>query len=141
MKEELEQYRLTGDMAWGTPPYTRYGMFHIPSPVDKKRVLKVMCSNMDSSEWQHVSVSLKNRCPNWPEMSYVKDLFWGEDETVVQFHPKKSEYVNNHPYVLHLWKKVGEEHPLPPSILTGIKDLPKEVEDILRTQAGIKIGE
>ena len=139
LKAEVEQYRMLEGI-WGTPPFTKYGMFSIPSPVDKKRVLKVLCADMDSSEWQHVSVSLTNRCPNWAEMSYVKDLFWGEDQTVLQFHPKKSEYSNNHPYVLHLWKKAGEEHALPPTILTGVKGLPKDVADNLRKRAGIKEG-
>jgi len=50
-------------------------------------------------------------------MVMVKDLFWGEDETVVQFHPKKARDVNCHPFVLHLWKKVGTDHELPPPAL------------------------
>ena len=64
--------------------------------------------------WEHVSVSLRNRCPTWEEMCRVKDIFWGEDECVVQFHPPKSEYVNLHTYCLHLWKKIGEKADLPP---------------------------
>ena len=63
--------------------------------------------------WEHVSVAFANRTPTWDEMSKVKDMFWHEDETVVQFHPKKSEYVNIHPYCLHLWRKKGEEYKLP----------------------------
>ena len=56
-------------------------------------------------------------------MCFVKNLFWGEDETVVQFHPPKSEYVNNHPYCLHLWRNTRTGYKLPPSILVGIKGL------------------
>lgn len=67
-----------------------------------------------SGGWKHVSVSLARRCPTWEEMCRVKDIFWGEDECVVQFHPPKSEYVNLHPYCLHLWKKIGEKADLPP---------------------------
>lgn len=48
--------------------------------------------------WEHVSVSLNNRCPTWEEMCMVKDIFWGEDECVIQFHPPKS--ANQHPSVL-----------------------------------------
>lgn len=44
----------------------------------------------------------------------VKDIFWGEDECVVQFHPPKSENINIHPYCLHMWKKIGAEYELPP---------------------------
>ena len=64
--------------------------------------------------WEHVSVSLRNRCPTWDEMCLVKDIFWMDDECVVQFHPPKNEYINVHPYCLHLWKKIGEKADLPP---------------------------
>ena len=63
--------------------------------------------------WEHVSVSFPNRCPTWEEMCIVKEMFWRDEETVVQYHPKKSEYVNLHPYCLHLWKKIGVEYELP----------------------------
>ena len=42
-----------------------------------------------------------------------------EEETVVQFHPKKSEYVNTHPYCLHLWRRQSEEYELPPKWMIG----------------------
>lgn len=65
--------------------------------------------------WEHVSVSYSNRCPTWEEMCRVKDIFWYDNECVVQFHPPKSEYVNNHPCCLHLWRKsAGNEFELPP---------------------------
>jgi hypothetical protein len=58
---------------------------------------------------EHVSVSLRKRCPTWDEMCIVKDIFWGGDELVCQFHPTKSQYVNIHPYCLHMWRKKGWE--------------------------------
>jgi hypothetical protein len=69
--------------------------------------------------WEHVSVSLPNRCPNWEEMSYIKGLFWAENETVVQFHPRKDQYVNKHPHCLHLWRQPGVELTLPPMEYVG----------------------
>jgi len=48
--------------------------------------------------WEHVSVSCKNHCPTWDNMQFIKEKFWGDDETVLQFHPKKTNYVNNHPF-------------------------------------------
>lgn len=81
----------------------------------------------DGLGWEHVSVSVapKNdkpsRCPTWGEMCWVKDQFWNDDETVVQFHPMKSEYVNCHPFVLHLWKQTNSIFQLPPSIMVGPK--------------------
>lgn len=65
-------------------------------------------------EWEHVSVSCADRCPTWDEMAMVKGLFWDEEETVVQFHPPRSQYVNAHPYCLHLWRHVGHDPELPP---------------------------
>jgi hypothetical protein len=56
-------------------------------------------------------------------MCYVKNLFWGEDVSVMQLHPPKSEYVNNHKYCLHLWRPVNAEIPLPDSMMVGLKDL------------------
>jgi hypothetical protein len=71
--------------------------------------------------WEHVSVSLRRRCPTWDEMCMIKDIFWRDDECAVQYHPTKSEYVNNHPYCLHIWKKMGSEFDTPPSIFVGLK--------------------
>lgn len=58
----------------------------------------------EPGRWEHVSVSLVNRCPSWEEMCIVKNLFWDRDEAVLQYHPPEEEYVNHHPYCLHLWK-------------------------------------
>lgn len=69
--------------------------------------------------WEHVSISLPNqkRCPTWSEMCMFKDIFWQDDETVIQFHPAKSDYVNRHNYCLHLWKPIEEKLPIPERIM------------------------
>lgn len=67
--------------------------------------------------WDHVSVSYRNRCPSWEEMCRVKEMFFYDEEVVVQYHPKKSEYKNLHNFCLHLWKKQGEEFATPPVIM------------------------
>lgn len=70
--------------------------------------------------WDHVSVTPCNRkrqiCPTWEEMCAIKDMFFNPEETVVQYHPPKSQYVNNHPFCLHLWRPntAGDEITLPP---------------------------
>lgn len=83
--------------------------------------IKVIAS--DGMGWQHVSVSIHNSAstPSWQMMCKVKELFWNDDDWVVQFHPAKSEYVNNHPGCLHLWKSTDKEFPKPDSIMVGIK--------------------
>jgi hypothetical protein len=70
--------------------------------------------------WEHVSVSIAdrtNRAPAWPEMAWIKGLFWGPEELVLQFHPPESVYVHetgNHQGVLHLWRPTQTTIPLPP---------------------------
>ena len=45
--------------------------------------LRVIAS--DGKGWEHVSVSLPNRCPNWREMCFIKDLFWDAEDVVQGF--------------------------------------------------------
>lgn len=74
--------------------------------------------------WEHVSMDGKNRMPTWEEMCQLKDMFFTEEECCVQYHPPKSEYVNNIPYCLHIWKpieKYGVILPIPPSLFVGAK--------------------
>jgi hypothetical protein len=75
------------------------------------------------AEWEHVSVratkdarpgSEKSRIPTWREMCHVKTLLWDDEDVVVQYHPRASEYVNQHPHVLHLWRWKAGAFPTPP---------------------------
>jgi len=117
--EPLEPFRLkTGP--WKTKPGEDFGFFFIPIKTHKAP-LKVMVAPADQ-EWQHVSVSLPDRCPAWEEMNKVKELFWEDDECVMQFHPPKIDYISNCRYCLHLWKWTGGEFPRPPRHLVGIKE-------------------
>lgn len=81
--------------------------------------------NIQSSDglgWEHVSVSVnKRRCPTWEEMCYVKSLFWDDEDCVIQYHPPKSQYVNNCVNCLHMWRPIGVTIPMPDSSMVGIK--------------------
>lgn len=59
------------------------------------------------------------RCPTWEEMCWIKGQFWGPEDRVIQYHPPASEYINDHPYCLHLWRPIGAEIPAPPSWMVG----------------------
>lgn len=72
--------------------------------------------------WDHVSVSLVNRCPTWDEMCHVKDLMFEPQECAVQYHPAQSQYVNCHPYCLHLWRAQSEAVAIPPTWMIGPGD-------------------
>lgn len=51
----------------------------------------------------------------------MKEIFWGDDEVCVEYHPKKEDYINLHPHCLHIWKEVGKKFATPPSIFVGFK--------------------
>jgi len=99
--------------------------FRMMSPEQYGWLLLLICS--DGYGWEHVSVHAyrrsdrKPRTPTWTEMCYVKDLCWDAEDVVMQLHPAKSEYVNEHPFTLHLWRPTDREIPTPPSILVGFK--------------------
>lgn len=73
--------------------------------------------------WEHVSIAPYKRSivPTWDDMCRLKDMFFEDNEVVVQYHPAKSEYVNNLPNCLHLWRPLRDTMPTPPSIMVGIK--------------------
>ena len=71
--------------------------------------------------WDHVSVSFAMRCPTWEEMCEIKDIFFREDEACVQYHPAADEYINNHPYCLHIFRPQEKTLPTPPSWMVGIR--------------------
>lgn len=101
-----------------------WGMFAIRKG---KKIIRMMAVDGADTGWEHVSVSVaiegECRMPTWDEMCLVKSKFWDDEECVIQFHPPKSEYVNNSAACLHLWKFMGGEFPLPPSIFVGLKEL------------------
>ncbi len=121
LSPKVEPFRVRAGF-YGTEPFEDCGAFQIPGPCG--RDLKVIASSGDQSvgiEWEHVSVSLSNRCPNWEEMCFIKDLFWDEEEAVMQLHPPRSKWINNHAYCLHMWRPNKEQIPLPPEVAVGIK--------------------
>ena len=70
----------------------------------------------DEDGWEHVSVSpiVSAResvapCPTWQQMCEVKRMFFRDDETVVQVHPREDEYIHGITFptnILHLWRPV-----------------------------------
>lgn len=103
------------------------GVFEIPFANNPKVHFLAIASDGSmgegqSSGWEHVSIRARSlnaqnkmyeRVPNWMEMCWLKELFWEDDECVVQFHPPKAAHVNTHPHVLHLWKFIGGVFPMP----------------------------
>lgn len=100
------------------------GFFIIPHYRIKEYIINVQASC--GMGWEHASVSVsrigekQTRCPTWGEMCWVKNLFWDETDCVIQYHPAKSEYVNMHPFVLHLWRPTDQVIPIPDKRMVGI---------------------
>lgn len=67
--------------------------------------LKVIVSGIEIDErhWIHVSVSRRSRLPSWGDLKAVKNIFIGPERKALQVLPAQSDYVNHHPYCLHLW--------------------------------------
>ena len=67
-------------------------------------------------------------------MCLVKETFWRDDECCMQLHPKKEDYVNNHPFCLHIWRPIDEEIPMPPSLMVGLKNnyTKAEADELMR---------
>lgn len=93
--------------------------------------------------WDHVSVSFRNRTPTWDEMCEIKRMFFRPDEICVEYHPAESEYVNNMPYCLHIWRPQREPIPTPPSWMVGSKQgqtlaraIKQGVDELTATDAG-----
>ena len=111
-----EQFRVRTGPGRSDASCGNNGHFFITS-LKFNRALAVIAS--DGFGWEHVSVSTYDRCPTWEEMCHVKKLFWDPDDVVIQLHPAEKNYVNNHPYTLHLWRKAGTNDfvELPPPCL------------------------
>lgn len=115
------KYRVRSGPLASSPDDGNNGGFFVPYALGPRAPLKVIAS--DGCGWEHVSVSLPDRCPTWDEMCAIKALFWDAEDAVMQLHPPRSTWVNNHPYCLHLWRPVEGAIPLPPQFMVGIAGL------------------
>ena len=68
---------------------------------------------VDAQLWAHLSVGggYVYRVPSWEELSWCKQYFLG-DRRAIQVLPPRDEYINLHPYVLHLYVPL-EHSPIP----------------------------
>jgi hypothetical protein len=116
----LDAYRLTDrdTIAWfGSVGDRETGAFMVPSPIDRAPMVIIASAGFN---WDHVSVSRRNRAPNQRELDYVFRLFFNDDETAVQYFVPRSQHVNNSENCLHLWRPHHLTMPQPRSELVGI---------------------
>lgn len=81
------------------------------------------CKFTKAEGWEHLTVSGKNKVPDWNVMCKVKEIFWEDEECCIQYHPRKSQYVNNNETCLHIWRPIDVVLPEPPTILLGFAGL------------------
>lgn len=123
LPEILEAGRIMSGPLASKPSMQWNGAFEILGP-NGRQLFMIISNGMG---WEHVSVQeepmpdQQQAVPSWETMCWVKNLIWGENETVVQYHPRKLDYVNNHPYVLHLWRPTKEKLPKPNPRLVGVR--------------------
>lgn len=111
------------------------GSFMVPSKIDKA-LMRVFAAA--GAGWDHVSVSRKNRCPNWEEMSQIKKLFFHHRETVVQFHVPEEDHINFHPFTLHMWRSWSQQYELPPSEFVGPNGInPEDLRKLHNMPSGL----
>lgn len=116
---EIDRYRVRGKPVldvYGHEGDETCGAFIVPSCVDHKSLIVVASAD---EGWEHVSVSRVNRTPTWGEMDQIKQLFWDDEDAVMQLHPPRSTWVDHHPHCLHLWRPMAAAIPLPPPIFVG----------------------
>lgn len=126
MKNPPNRYRVTEGKLASTPEDGNNGAFLIPHPRPKARGHCLLCVVSDGMGWEHVSVShfnvrhgMMQLMPSWDDMCLIKNLFWMPGEAVMQLHPAQKDYVDNHPYCLHLWRPTEGEIPLPDPMMVG----------------------
>lgn len=61
----------------------------------------------DGQRWLHMSLGHPSRLPTWGEFVDAKEWAMGVERFAAQLIPPRSQYVNFHPYVLHLYSPVG----------------------------------
>lgn len=108
----IEKYRVTQGPLRSNSTYGFNGAFFIPYA---NETLKVIVS--DGRAWDHVSISLPNRCPTWRETHWVKRLFFKDTETAIQIHAPEKDYINVCENCLHIWRPQKYEIPLPPKFM------------------------
>lgn len=92
------------------------GVFYIPGRTGRPPFL-VVASN--GCGWEQVSVRLPDRLPTWDEMCALKGVFWDDFDCVVQYHPLRADYVNNHSRCLRMWRPTEAQMPRPPAWMVG----------------------
>lgn len=66
---------------------------------------------VSGNTWEHVCITPKQGCRTlkFVEMCFLKDIFFKDEETVLQTLPEKTNYINNAQNSIHLWRPLHSE--------------------------------
>ncbi|MDE5860853.1 MAG: hypothetical protein K2H28_01515 [Ruminococcus sp.] len=70
-----------------------------------------------NDNWEQVYISRVSNRPKWDELCETKEIFWNDDECVIQYIPSESMHKDKYNNCLYLWKSVSVEIPIPPETL------------------------
>lgn len=80
--------------------------------------LIVSVARYEGLPWLHASMAGPGRVPTWQEMADLKAWVVGDEAIAYQVMPPTAEYVNDHPFVLHLWAPLAHR-PTPDFRIAG----------------------
>jgi len=86
------------------------------------RVILSCSIELDGRAWLHLSISTRERIPNWNELGQAKRVFLGDREAY-QVIPPKARYVNINERVLHLFALLDEKETALPDFTRGTHSL------------------
>lgn len=133
----LDEYRVPHPITGYIQAGDTCGVFEIPHVDQWQRSqfgahYVVICSDGKpelqsgfGSGWDHVSAHCRSvrkktpvmHTPTWEDMEYLRSLFFEDDETVMQLSVPRTEHINIHNHVLHLWRPLECAIPMPPAVL------------------------
>lgn len=94
---------------WVHHPLWRPGFYAYRQAKTGMNVIVSVMREEDEQRWLHVSLAYKTRLPSWDDIKMVKSIFIGDNRFAYQVFPPVDQYVNLHPFVLHLWSCVDVE--------------------------------
>lgn len=93
---QREDHEWAGGGSWTADPKRR-----------ERRGLHIIASVDNTERWGpllHVSFSYERHLPSWADVKTVKATFFGPDRDAMMVLPCEADYVNLHPFTMHLWE-------------------------------------
>ncbi len=87
------------------------------------QILATVQPDTAGTPWYHVSYSLADKTPTHEQTCLVRAAMFKPTAVVVAVFPPVDEYVNLHPFCLHLWQRLTPERLIPDLRIHDLSDL------------------